>query len=44
MRQAGAVVSSTESLVFQILERADSETFRSMLPLIKAMPDMDKKS
>lgn len=35
MRQAGAVVSTTESLIFQLLERADTEEFRFMQPLIK---------
>lgn len=36
MRQAGAVISTAESLVFQLLERADTEEFRFMQPLIKA--------
>ena len=38
MKQAGSVISTTESLVFQLLERADTDTFRSLLPLIKTLP------
>lgn len=38
LRHAGAVVSTTESLIFQLLERADNEVFRSVLPLIKSSP------
>ncbi|MBF0286501.1 MAG: isochorismatase family protein [SAR324 cluster bacterium] len=36
MEQAGAVMTNTESLLFQITQRCDSEDFKKLLPLIKA--------
>ncbi len=35
MKQAGAVITSTEAVVFQVLEKAGTDEFRAMLPFIK---------
>jgi len=35
MRQAGAVVVSTETLVYQLLERAGNDRFKRIAPLVK---------
>ena len=35
MERAGAVVTSTETLTFQLLERAGTATFKAIAPLIK---------
>lgn len=35
MRQAGAVITSTETVVFQLLEKAGTPEFKAMLKLIK---------
>lgn len=35
MERAGAVVSSVEMAVFEMLERADDEAFKALLPLLK---------
>jgi nicotinamidase-related amidase len=35
MKQAGAVISSTEMLIFEILQRSDSAAFKAMLPDLK---------
>jgi len=35
LRQAGAVVSATETLMFQLLGQADSEDFRELARLIR---------
>ena len=35
LRQAGAVITSTESVVFQLLRRADTDEFRAIQALIK---------
>jgi len=35
MREAGAVVTSTETIIFQILKRAGTPEFREMLKIIK---------
>ena len=35
LRQAGAVVTTTETILFQLLGRADSEEFRELAPLIR---------
>ncbi len=35
LRQAGAVVTSTETVLFQLLRRADTEDFRTLQKLIK---------
>ena len=35
MGQAGAVVTSTETVVFQLLERAGTDAFKAVAPLIK---------
>ena len=37
MRQAGAVLSTTESILFQLVKRADTEDFKKLLNLIKAL-------
>lgn len=37
MEQAGAVMSSTEMVVFELLNRAGTPDFRKALPLIKAL-------
>ena len=36
LRQAGAVVTSTETVLFQLLRRADSDEFRTLQKLIKS--------
>ena len=35
MRQAGAVITSTEMLIFELLQRAGTDQFRATLPLVK---------
>ena len=35
MERAGAVVTSTETIVFQLLERAGTDAFKAIAPLIK---------
>jgi hypothetical protein len=35
LRQAGAVVTATESIVFQLLDRANTEDFRELARLIR---------
>ena len=35
LRQAGAVITTTESVVFQLLQKADTDDFRALAPLIK---------
>jgi len=35
MRQSGAVITSTEMLIFELLQRAGTEEFRATLPLVK---------
>lgn len=35
MREAGAVITSTETVIFQILKRAGTKEFREMLKIIK---------
>jgi isochorismate hydrolase len=35
MRQSGAVVSSTEMAMYELLERAGTDEFRQILPLVK---------
>jgi nicotinamidase-related amidase len=35
MRQAGAVVTTVESLIFELLKEAGTETFKSMLKIVK---------
>jgi nicotinamidase-related amidase len=35
MREAGAIIVSTEMILFELLERAGTEEFRQVLPLIK---------
>jgi nicotinamidase-related amidase len=35
MRQAGAVITSTEMLIFELLQRAGTDEFRATLPLVK---------
>ncbi len=35
MRQAGAVITSTEMLIFELLQQAGTEEFRATLPLVK---------
>jgi nicotinamidase-related amidase len=35
MKQAGAVISSTEMVIFEILKRSDSRHFRAILPDLK---------
>ncbi len=35
MRSAGAVISSTEMAIYELLGRSDREEFRQMLPLLK---------
>lgn len=35
MRDAGAVITSTEMFIYEILERAGTDEFRAVLPLIK---------
>jgi nicotinamidase-related amidase len=35
MERAGAVVTSTETIVFQLLERASTDAFKAIAPLIK---------
>lgn len=34
-RQAGAVISATETVVFQLLGRADSDAFRELSKLLR---------
>ncbi len=35
MRQGGAVITSTEMLIFELLQRAGTDEFRATLPLVK---------
>lgn len=35
MRQAGAVISTTETFIYELLKRAGTEEFRAVLPLVK---------
>lgn len=35
LRQAGAVVTNTETVLFQLLEQADTEEFRALAPLVR---------
>lgn len=35
MRQAGAVITSTEMLIFELLQEANTDEFRATLPLVK---------
>jgi nicotinamidase-related amidase len=35
VRQAGAVITSTEMLIFELLQRAGTDEFRATLPLVK---------
>jgi isochorismate hydrolase len=35
MRQGGAVISSTEMIIFELLQRAGTDEFRATLPLVK---------
>ena len=35
MREAGAVITSTEMLIFELLQRAGTDEFRATLPLVK---------
>lgn len=35
MRQSGAVITSTEMLIFELLQRAGTDEFRTTLPLVK---------
>jgi hypothetical protein len=35
MERAGALVSSAEMAVYELLGRSDTATFREMLPLLK---------
>ena len=35
LRQAGAVITTTESVLFQLLEKADTDDFRTLATLIK---------
>ncbi|GAB4259206.1 MAG: hydrolase [Deferrisomatales bacterium] len=35
LRQAGAVITSTEMVMFEVMARAGTDTFRAVLPLIK---------
>lgn len=35
MRQAGAVISSTEMIIFELLQQAGTDEFRATLPLVK---------
>ncbi len=38
MAAAGAVVSSTESALFELLERCDTAQFKTLAKLLKAIP------
>jgi hypothetical protein len=35
MRDAGAIIGSTEMFIFELLERAATEEFKRILPLVK---------
>jgi hypothetical protein len=35
MEQSGALVVTTEMLIYELLGRSDSEAFKKLLPLIK---------
>jgi hypothetical protein len=35
MREAGAVITSTEMLIFELLKKAGTEEFRAVLNLVK---------
>lgn len=35
MRQAGAIITSTEMVIYEIMQRAGTETFKSVLQLVK---------
>jgi hypothetical protein len=35
MEKAGAVITSTETVIFQILEKAGTKEFKEMLKLVK---------
>ena len=35
MRQAGVVVTSTEMVIYELLQRAGTDEFRATLPLVK---------
>ena len=39
LEQAGAVVTSTEMAIYELLNRADTPRFKAMLPLLKSLPD-----
>jgi nicotinamidase-related amidase len=38
MQAAGAVITSTESALFELLERCDTEDFRTVAKMVKALP------
>jgi hypothetical protein len=35
MEKAGALITSTETIAFQLLERADTDSFKALAPLLK---------
>ena len=35
MRQAGVVITSTEMAIYELLQRAGTDEFRAVLPLVK---------
>ena len=37
MDKAGAVISSTEMIIFELLHKAGSKEFRTLLPLLKKL-------
>ena len=38
MRQAGAVITSTESALFELAERCDTPDFKMIAKLVKRIP------
>ncbi|MEN6441650.1 MAG: isochorismatase family protein [Syntrophobacter sp.] len=40
--RAGAVISSTDMIIFELLHRAGTEEFRASLPLLKRLQSMDE--
>lgn len=41
MQQAGAAVTTVESVLFELCHRCDTECFKALLPVIKATPPVD---
>jgi len=38
MQQAGATITATESALFELLERCDTDDFKTIAKLVKKLP------